>query len=486
MFDWLRKPAPQAKIEPKVNGSFFSTHAFDSSNRQSNTESALQAIKQSQPDASPTSAMDSSDNGFSSLKGSFNNTISDVLVSWYASQGFIGHQLAGIVAQHWLVNKACSMPAQDAVRKGYSIATVDGDEVDPELAKIIKRYDRSMGINNHLRQFVRKGRIFGIRVAMFKVESTDPDYYQKPFNIDGVTPGSYKGIVQIDPYWMSPLLDGASVSMPGSMHFYEPTSWMINGNPVHRTHLVIFRHDEPVDILKPQYLYGGVPLPQQIMERIYASERTANEAPMLVQTKRTIMWMTDMSRVTANADVAAQRIQDWSDTKDNYSIGMGDKEGDEFQHFETSLSDLDAIIMTEYQLVAAIACVPSTKLIGTSPKGFGASGEYEESSYHELLESIQHNDMSPLLERHHQLVQRSFAANLEPVELTIVWHPLDSPTAKELAETNLAKAQAGQALVESGAISSEDERRRLSTDKTSGYNDLGADDLLESDDEPSA
>ena len=60
--------------------------------------------------------------------------------------------------------------------------------------------------------------------------------------------------------------------------------------------------------------------------------------------------------------------------------------------------------MSQYQLVAAAANVPATKLLGTTPKGFNATGEYEEASYHEELESIQANDLSRLLARHHLCV----------------------------------------------------------------------------------
>ena len=41
------------------------------------------------------------------------------------------------------------------------------------------------------------------------------------------------------------------------------------------------------DTLKPSYNYGGIPLPQLIYERVYAAERTANEAPQLALSKRT-------------------------------------------------------------------------------------------------------------------------------------------------------------------------------------------------------
>ena len=104
-------------------------------------------------------------------------------------------------------------------------------------------------------------------------------------------------------------------------------------------------------------------------------------------------------------------------------------------------------------------------------------GDYEEASYHELLESIQTHDLTPLAERHHALVMKSY---VEPqlkqkldVQTTLNWLPLDTPTAEELAQTNLTKAQTAVALIGVGALSSEDERQRIATDKQSGYNELG-------------
>lgn len=491
MFNWLKKPeVKQVAEKPKKRKSLFSTHEFDAADHEKETYKLLdklEQIKREQPifrNSDGKFAFDDSSDGFPSFKlyDAGTNSLSDSVVYWYGSQGFIGAQLCGILAQNWLVNKACAMPGDDAIRKGYSVVSADGEELDPEAMKIIKEYDRRMKLNFNMREFIRKGRIFGIRIAMFKVMSTDPDYYEKPFNIDGVTANSYKGIVQVDPYWTAPMLDGASASQPDTLHFYEPTWWIINGKKIHRSHLIIFRHAEPVDVLKPQYLYGGVPLTQQIMERVYAAERTSNEAPQLAMSKRTTVWLTDMEAVMGDTNAAVSRLQQWVQYRDNYGIKMGDKEGDEFQQFDTSLADFDALIMTQYQLVSAIAGVPSTKLIGTAPKGFNSTGEYEEASYHELLESIQTHDLTPLAERHHALVIKSF---VEPalkkklnLETTLNWLPLDTPTAQELAQTNLAKAQTGQVLVESGALSSEDERQRLATDKTSGYNELG---ILEND-----
>jgi hypothetical protein len=150
-------------------------------------------------------------------------------------------------------------------------------------------------------------------------------------------------------------------------------------------------------------------------------------------------------------------------------------ESDEVQQFDTSLADLDAVIMTQFQLVSAASGVPATKLLGTSPKGFNASGLYEESSYHEMLASIQQHDLSPLVNRHHLLLIRSHVApkfKVKPFNTEAVWNELDEQTAAEQAETELKKAHAAEAYVNMGAVDGFDVRSKLIADKHSGFNGM--------------
>lgn len=419
--------------------------------------------------------MDSSD-GQSTIKRAYtaNSVVmSDAILGWFLSQGFIGYQVASFVAQHWLVEKCCAMPGADAIRQGYTIVSDEGEDLNAKVLQAMVRADEKFKINAHMKQFVHMGRVFGIRIALFKVTSTDPDYYLHPFNPDGITPGSYKGIVQIDPYWCAPELDTAAAADPASPHFYEPTWWRINGKRYHRSHLIIFRNGEVSDLLKPAYMYGGVPVPQRILERVYAAERTANEAPQLAMTKRTTLFGTDAATAWANKEAFDERLREWVELRDNYAVKVHDKDADEITQMDTSLTDLDSVIMTQYQIVAAAAGVPATKLLGTSPKGFNATGEFEMKSYHEELESIQTHDLTPLLERHHLLVMRSIVApkllDGVPIETSAVWAPLDSPGAKEEAEINKAKTDSDKTLLDAGAIDGLDIRKRIAADRNSGY-----------------
>lgn len=474
-----KKKAQAVEALPQSAG-FFSTEVTGRAQAKIAAKAAIDAMDKISPaqDAMEGVAMDScadikrNATGWAGAGG-----IPDAIVGWYWSQGFIGHRMCAIMAQHWLIDKICTMPARDAVRMGFDIKldAKDLDEdVTSEIVNDIKAHNKKHKITKKLVEFERLGRVFGVRYAMFLVDSADPEYYVKPYNPDGIRPGSYKGIVQIDPQWVTPELSQAGLSDPTSPDFYEPLYYVIGSKRIHRSHLVIMRNSEVPDHLKPAYRYGGIPVPQKIYERVYAAERTANEGPQLAMTKRLNVLKTDMDEVSRNPEAFYRNLQEWAELRDNYGVKVigGDEE---VQQSDTGLADLDSVIMTQYQLVTAGGGVPATKLLGTTPKGFNSTGEHESDSYHEELESIQTHNLTPLLDRHHEMVMRSEIApkhKIAPCDVTVSWAALDSPDESEWADINLKKAQTGQILTASGAIDGEDERRRLMDDPDSGYNGL--------------
>lgn len=406
--------------------------------------------------------------------------VPDAVMQWYNSQSFIGYQACSLMQQHWLIDKVCRMPGEDAVRNGYEVSVMN--ESDPQIQGLgvgleqfiarVRELDKDFKINEHLVDMWRFTQVFGIRVCIFDVKSDDPNYYSKPFNIDGVGKGCYLGIKQVDPYWMMPVLSGKSTRDPTSRDFYIPEYWVIGGKKYHKSHLVIGRASEPADILKPAYIFGGIPLTQRIYERVYAAERTANEGPLLATSKRQTVLHTDLMAAEAQPAKFLARIMKWVMQRDNFgvkTVGIDDT----VEQFDTSLADLDAVIMNQYQLVAAIGEVPATKLLGTSPKGFQSNGNGEEKNYHEKLESVQ-SFLIPLLDRHHQLLVKSEYG--VDVQLESVWNRVDSFTAEELAELNYKKAQTGEILMNLGATCPDDERNRVKNDPLSGYSHLSDDD----------
>jgi hypothetical protein len=394
-------------------------------------------------------------------------SMSAALAEWYNSQGFIGHQQCAILAQHWLVAKACTMSVEDSVRNGWDVdfKGVDDKAHVEELTNKVKELDKKFKTDDVFTEAGKFTNIFGIRVLIPIIESSDPDYYQKQFNPDGITAGSFRGWSQVDPMWIFPLLDTVGASDATSPHFYDPAFWITGGKQYHRSHLVILRGDEPADILKPSYMFGGIPLTQRIAERVYAAERTANEAPLLAMSKRTTALKVDMAKAGLKRNALIKKLTDWITYRDNFGIKLLGKD-EELQQTDTSLADLDVVIMTQYQIVAAIAKTPSTKLLGTSPKGFNPTGEGEADSYHEFLESIQTGWGNPFLERHYLLMSLSY---FDGVQIEHTWQPVDSVKAEALANMQKVKAETGGVLIDKGVISPDEERQRLRLDKDSGY-----------------
>lgn len=403
-----------------------------------------------------------SDNGFighaPSPKRGMGHSLSGAQLGFYAAGSpFIGYQACAMMATNWLIDKACSMPARDAVRQGYTL----GDD-EEELRETDKRFK----VFNHLREMIHFGRVYGGRMILFDIVSENPEeYYKSPFNIDGVSPGAYRGMSQIDPNWVSPVLTEGNLQDPATQGFYEPTYWRVGNRVIHRSHFHFFIPHPVPDFLKPSYNYLGMSVPQRISERVYAAERSANEGPQLLMTKRLIALKVSDSAL-ANREQLQQNLEEWSELMNNFGIKvMG---GDEdLSQFDTALGDVDAVIMTQYQLVASAANVPATKLYGTQPKGFNSTGEYEAATYREELESIQTNDLSPLLERHYALVSKSLGIKTD--EVHVQWAPLDSPTAKEWAEIEKIKSDRDAVLFSTGAIDAEDIRDRIREDRESDY-----------------
>lgn len=507
MFGWFRRAAgnelPVSEVkEIQAKGSLMSTHRGDSMTRERARELTenLRGVWQRYLRAHaprpmlPDGTMDDDDSqGWNAIKSAYTMgqpNMSDALFQWFGTQSFLGHQACAILMQHWLVKKICITPARDAIRQGYEIINEVGEAaLTPKVIAEYAKYDKAFQINKHLLQYFFKGRVFGIRVAIPVIRSPDPDFYEKPFNPDGILPGSFKGWVQVDPYWMAPQLDAAASSQPDSPDFYEPTWWQINGKRYHRSHLCIFRTEQPVDLLKPSYLYSGIPVPQAIMERVYGAERTANEAPLLAMTKRLQTFKSaDVEAIMLDKEKFDESMAFMTDTRDNYGVRVMGSD-DEFQQFDTSLADLANVIDGQYALACAAGDVPVNKIMGLAAGGALGNGDggYDQESYRETLESLQTHEGTPLLERHHLLVKMSYIipkfGDVGRANTTVSWMPLDSPDAKEYAEINELNARADVSLCQTGAISDSDVNTRLRNDKNSGYNTIRP--IVEGEREPS-
>jgi uncharacterized protein len=377
---------------------------------------------------------------------------------WYASQGYIGPLQASWIARHWLVDKAINMPARDSLRQGWELETED-----QALAELMESADKKYKVGGRLHEFVAAARRTGGAVAVMltcPTNEVESEYYEAPLNLEAVT--EYHGIAIIDAVDANPMPDQSDLNDPASTNYMCPSYFQIGTKRYHKSHCITLVPFPVSDTLKPSYKYFGQSLPERIYERVYAAERTANEAPLLAMTKRLRLLGVDIESVVKDGqamEILEANVRGLQQIADNFGVFVYDTaNGGGMSQLDTALGDFDALVMTQYQLVAAIAEVPSTKLLGTQPKGFAATGESEAEDYRQALESIQTHDLQPLLERHYQIT-----AQVNGVEAPgVVWMPLDSPTAREFAEIDQMVGGTIAQLVAQGVITQDQSARILS------------------------
>ena len=407
-------------------------------------------------------------------KAAFQNMIPEAVMD-YLNDAFIGYQACSLLKQNAFIDRACSIPSKDAIAPDFKISYQN--KKDDAADELTENVDELADIQNSIKKFNVKDicikqnqnkKVYGYSITIPIVENAD---MSKPFNIDGIKPGMYKGLTVIEPYWLTPELDYESARNPASKHYFTPTWYNIQGAGVkiHRSWVIRSVNSEVADILKPTYFFGGIPLTQQIFKRVFAAEKVANEAPMLAMTKRLLVVDANIMNMVANPEQVSETMNALTELRDNWGV-YAKNPGDQVQQIDTSLADFDALIMTQYQLIASIAGMPATKLLKTTPKGFNATGEYEQKDYNQALIEIQENDFIPILDLHFKLYTKSRYGRAIP--LNIVFNPIDTPSEKEIAEIANAKAMIAMTHINAGITTATEERQILRNEEGSPYSGI--------------
>lgn len=407
----------------------------------------------------------------------------------YFNHSFIGWQACALLTQNAYIRKACEIPARDAIAVDYKLHYANGDDNDPKtdkdeeqevLDELKQLSDRKMNIKNVCRDANIFKKTYG-QILLVPTFNVDVDM-SEPFDLSKIKKGTYTGMQIIQPFWVRYQMGVEQLNRPDRAGFYEPEYYTIPERAkIHKSWVIKLINGVCPDILKPVYYYGGIPLTQQIYERVFCAEKVANEAPKLALTKRLLIIDGDVENLTAHPDEAYATMESVANLRDNMGFMVKNPENSVNQ-IDTSLTDFDALIMTQFQLVSAIAEMPVTKLMKTQLKGLANSGDYEMKDYAQTLVEIQENDFNRILLRHYQLLCMSEKG--KDLNLDIVWNPIDTPSEVEMAQIESQQAQTDATYVGAGILGADEVRTMLRSNEDSRFRNLAKempDDLLEAD-----
>ena len=395
----------------------------------------------------------------------------------FFSHSFIGWQACALLTQNAYIRKACEIPARDAIAVDYKLHFINGDDENPntdkteeeEVLQELKQIsDRKMKIKNICRDANIFKKTYG-QILLVPTFNVDVDM-SEPFDLSKIKKGTYTGMQIIQPFWVQYQMGVEQLNRPDRAGFYEPEYYTIPSKAkIHKSWVIKLVNGVCPDILKPVYYYGGIPLTQMIYERVFCAEKVANEAPKLALTKRLLVVDGNVQNLTANPQQAYETMETIAEMRDNMGFMVKDR-GDTVNQIDTSLADFDALVMTQFQLVAAIAEMPVTKLMKTQLKGLANTGDYETKDYNQNLKEIQENDYNTILLRHYQLL--SMSEKGKDLNIDIVWDEIDTPTALEAAQIESQQAQTDATLVGAGIVDPTEVRTIMRSNDDSRFRNL--------------
>ena len=220
-----------------------------------------------------------------------------------------------------------------------------------------------------------------------------------------LTQNKINGLRVIPPY-----LCGASeveTANPLNADFMKPKKWYISGNQgvIDSSRVIPLTIFEAPSLIKPLFNFFGISL-TQFMKNYVASADIARQSlsDMLLRFRSEII-KSDLIKI--NPSEAISRAKAINKQKNNNALMLLTKDEEYIQSI-TPLSGLDKLIAQLQENVAVSARMPSVKLLGLTPSGFNATGDFDLASYYDEIMSLQNSKIKPVIEKILDLLVKSF------------------------------------------------------------------------------
>ena len=374
----------------------------------------------------------------------------------FVSRAFIGYPACTILGQHEVVGLCCSMPAEDAIAAGFTLACVsethkkDDNHITAETTWLeqLAKMTRS-ALAKTCVKYGTYTRLYGIGIAIPIVELVDGHTFDEPYDPSLIRPGSFKGFNVVDPSRIAWDLDAESMFNPMSEWYQRPeylrvvtcageVSGLGPERRLHRSWCVTVNYREVGEDLLATYMYGGQPLPQILYERVFCADTLANEIVSLSMSKRTVVMDGNKNEILAAPEKVDYFLKRLNYFRTNNSVLLKEP-GMQVQQLETSLADLQPLSAQQFQYCAAYAGIPMTKLFKNVPSGLQATGQYEVEDYEETIRPIRES-YAELMNRYYEMYIHSGYKDRSDLKVEVRFNPFVSPKAHEIQQIDSQKA----------------------------------------------
>ena len=289
-----------------------------------------------------------------------------------------------------------------------------------------------------------------------------------------IAKGSLKRLKGIEPITTYPASYNADD--PLAQDYYIPSSWFVYAKEVHTTRLLQFVSRPVPDLLKPVYNFSGMSLSQLALPYVDYWLSTRDSVGRLLKNFSTTVFKTNMSGVLQgqNYENFKKRVLLYTAMQNNQGVFMCDKETEEFQKVETSLSGLDKLQAQAQEHMASVAKTPLTVLFGLSPVGLTATAETDITIFNNHVNQLQEAIFRRPLEALIKIIMCSELGEIYD-DITFDFVDLVSMDEKSKSAIRTANGTTDQIYIQMGVVSPKEVRAKLANDPESGYDSLDVD-----------
>lgn len=415
--------------------------------------------------------------GFDSLSSSL--TDHAVGMGQFPVTGFIGYGALQQIAQNGMVRNCIKTVADDVTREWITIT--GGSETDPKkIEELQKCQDRKYRLQELFNQAVAKVGFMGGAFIYIDVGETMSDGEDVDLSLPlriveesaEIQKGSPLRFAVIDPVNVSPAKYNSYD--PLRSDYMKPTEWLVLGKTVHATRLLTMYANEPPTLFKPAYNFLGIPQAQILWDYIlHWNECRVNTQELIKKMTLLVYYTNAQERMSQyggaqELDAVMSVLEHY---RDNNSVFLANMETDKVENVATTISGVSEIVKQAQEMIAAVNRTPAVKLFGISPSGFNATGESDIRNYNDHLRS-QQELYRPVIQKCLEAIQLAEFGEIDET-ISFEWNEVDMDNESAQATNFNARVTALAALKDRNAISAEEMRQAMRSEKCSHLSFLG-------------
>jgi phage-related protein (TIGR01555 family) len=393
---------------------------------------------------------------------------------------FPGYPYLAQLTQRPEYRRGSEIIAKEMTRKWIKMTAAGDGGKTAKLAAIEAEIKR-LGVQDAFRRCAEHDGFFGKGQIYLDTGATDnPDELKTPLTVSTakIKKGGLQRLVVVEPLWSYPA--NYSATDPLRHDYYKPQAWYAFGKEVHASRWLTFIGRELPDILKPNYLFGGLSLSQIAKPYVDNWTRTRDSVSDLIHNFSVWVLATNMGSVLTGG--GGQGLQDrvtlFNNYRDNSGAMVTDKETEELKNIAAPLGTLDKLQAQAQEHMSSIFGIPLIVFFGITPSGLNATSDGELAVWNAWIEAQQEHLFGANLTKLLRIIQLSLFGAIDE-DIGFAWEPLGKIDETAAAAIRKSDGDMAVSYIGAGVLAPEEERTRLAAEEDSIYPGLDVSDLPE-------